>query len=168
MGFQTTLRQSTVPGYERARSLLSSCRSPLIAEMIRYWMAIHPDDRLPGRQHLDPLDIPALLPHVLLTDVQPNPLAFRIRVMGTRLVTVFGRDFTGCVLDETGIAGNGGCAVEQKRLSVRSALPTYCGGGCDAPADARVRCIEQVHLPLASDGAMVDKMISLKLCQALD
>ena len=60
---------------------------------------------LPGRQHIDPAEIPARqLAQVLLFDVVPGPggRRFRFRVAGTAFATLAGRDVTGKFYDELG------------------------------------------------------------------
>lgn len=46
--------------------------------LYEYWHSKRPSDAaLPGRQHVDPLEIPSLLPHLFLIDVVREPLRFR-------------------------------------------------------------------------------------------
>src|SRR5436190_8237553 len=73
-----------------------------IAEAIAYWRRIRPDaGQLPGRQHFDPLEIPRLLPFLGLADVIYTPAPrFRVRLIGTRLVDIFGGGVVGNYLDE--------------------------------------------------------------------
>ena len=66
-----------------------------IAEAVRYWLSIKPADGLPGRQHVDPTDIPRLLHGVWLVDVRRDPLSFVFRLVGTSVVDFFGKDPTG-------------------------------------------------------------------------
>jgi hypothetical protein len=71
---------------------------PKIRRLFEYWRSIHPAAGLPGRQHFDPLDVPLLLPSILLADVAgragPEP-EFTFRLMGTQLEVFFGGNFTG-------------------------------------------------------------------------
>src|SRR5258708_36707350 len=61
-----------------------------------YWVKIRPGGvALPGRQHLDPIEIPDLLPYFFLIDVEKEPLRFRYRVVGTTLETELAHKFTG-------------------------------------------------------------------------
>jgi len=51
---------------------------PKIARAFAYWRSIHPAPGvLPGRQHLDPMAIPDVLPGVWLLDVERAPLRRR-------------------------------------------------------------------------------------------
>jgi hypothetical protein len=68
-----------------------------IRQLYDYWQAICPAaDVLPGRQHLDPVHIPKLLPWLWLVDVhQGESLRFKFRLVGTEQVVLRGRDPTG-------------------------------------------------------------------------
>jgi PAS domain len=75
--------------------------APKIRALHAYWRSIHPPaGGLPGRQHFDPIDIPALLPWLWLIDVQREPLRFKHRLVGTEHVRVMKRDPTGQWLDQ--------------------------------------------------------------------
>ena len=50
-----------------------------------YWCRMAPPGRLPGRQHVDPIDIPHLLPNIWLLDVHRDPIRFWRRLVGTRI-----------------------------------------------------------------------------------
>jgi hypothetical protein len=55
-----------------------------------------PGGGLPGRQHVDPLEIgPSLLPLLFLLEVEDPPLRFRYRLTGTHMVKGIGSDPTG-------------------------------------------------------------------------
>ena len=63
-------------------------------DLYRYWEAKRISGRTaPTRRDLDPLEIVKLLPHVAL--VEPAQDGYRWRLMGTEIVTDFGRDLTG-------------------------------------------------------------------------
>lgn len=72
----------------------SDCH-PKIRDFLNYWVSIHPTEGLPGRQHLEPTDIPALLPNIFMVDILETSADFMFRLMGTRLKEFFGGDFTG-------------------------------------------------------------------------
>ena len=62
-----------------------------------YWQAKSRDGLLPGRQDIDPVEIPDLLPWMMLVDPVPaeGGHRFRIRLVGTGIVARAGRDATG-------------------------------------------------------------------------
>src|ERR1700760_1771725 len=69
-------------------------------ELFAYWASLRDGALLPGRRHLDPAGIKRLLPTVSLIDVLPDAperggLEFRMRLAGTGLYGVYGREITG-------------------------------------------------------------------------
>src|SRR5438105_1591101 len=69
-------------------------------ELFAYWASRRQGVRLPARRDLDPRDIKRLLPTLSLTDVVRPALDFRIRLAGTGLYDVYGREITGRMLGE--------------------------------------------------------------------
>jgi hypothetical protein len=69
-------------------------------ELFAYWASLRQGARLPGRLNLDPGDIKRHLPTVSLIDVDREPMQFRLRLAGTGLYGVYGREITGKTLAE--------------------------------------------------------------------
>lgn len=69
-------------------------------ELYAYWAGLRHGNRLPGRCDVRPEDFKRLLPTVSLTDVRREPLDFRLRLAGTGLYGVYGREITGRTLGE--------------------------------------------------------------------
>src|SRR3546814_18827524 len=66
--------------------ILPEDAAPKIKALLAYWQSIHPaGGGLPGRRHLDPVDIPELLPNIWMIDVKRGPLRFRFRLVGTEI-----------------------------------------------------------------------------------
>ncbi len=121
-----------------------------------YWRSLHPAPAaLPGRQHLDPLEIVDLLPHVTMIDVQPEPFRLRYRLVGTRYIEVLGREVTGQWVDEAHARRNdrflGRC-----REIVASGVPSWRWGRPNLWENDSVAGVENLVMPLAADGATVD------------
>src|SRR5262249_16923216 len=97
-------------GWERVvrmYQLPPAASGPEFRALLDYWIAKFPEEdsagsRLPGRQHIDPADLPArYLAQLLLLDVVPaTPRRFRFRVAGTAFSSIAGRDVTGLHYDE--------------------------------------------------------------------
>jgi len=63
-------------------------------EVYNYWLSKHADGKPPSRDVLDPpLDLPHLAPNLMLVDVLPTGLAYRLA--GTNVVKGAGIDMTG-------------------------------------------------------------------------
>jgi hypothetical protein len=129
-----------------------------IAVLHRYWCDIRPIGApIPGRQHLDPADIPALLPTIRLYDVHRDPWRFKYRLVGTGLVRMFGRDPTGSWFDD-GFAQAGGThshadlvfVAEGRGISYRRGFPPHF-----LPRKNHMTS-ERILLPLARNGSDVD------------
>lgn len=63
---------------------------PRICRLYSYWQTKHPPNGLPGRQHIDPLELRDLLPTIWLLDVQREPFRLRYPVVGTGIVEAMG------------------------------------------------------------------------------
>lgn len=140
----------------------SECH-PLVSEMMSYWRSIHPAERLPGRQHLDPVDIPNLLANIRLVDVHGRPARFLARLVGTKLVDLHGFDYTGQWLDdaydnfEASGAHLGLLTVLSSRMPDWRRGPPLLSEGKDYVQ------IERLNLPFASDGETVDMVLTFIL-----
>jgi len=65
-----------------------------------YWNVKRGAAPAPSRSDLDPVEIPRLLPIVVLVDVRHDPLEFRYRLAGTELVQKARAEITGKPFDE--------------------------------------------------------------------
>ena len=132
-------------------------------ELFAYWASLKEGARLPSRRHLDPGDIKRLLPTVSLIDVLPRsdtvaPLDYRVRLAGTGLYGVYGREITGKRLIEvynTAAAdywrAELGKVVAERRPAVGAHNLGWRG--------ASHLSILWLRLPLASNGADVDMIL---------
>jgi hypothetical protein len=139
---------------------------PRVRELHRYWQQVHPPEGgLPGRQHIDPTAIPALLPFVWLADVFRAPLRFRYRLLGTEHRHVFGRDYTGWWLDEVHAGFNEAPAYHQYVAAAEHGRVGYRRGHTLVMLPTDYRSIERLMLPLARDGKTVDMLLAISLYQ---
>ncbi|MBU0726233.1 MAG: PAS domain-containing protein [Alphaproteobacteria bacterium] len=69
--------------------------------LFAYWQSRGSADRLPGRRDIDPIDIPRLLPNIMLLDIEPpGPRRYRFRLFGTEMAKLAGRDATGLYTED--------------------------------------------------------------------
>lgn len=131
--------------------------SPLIEAGFNYWNGKRLGRRIPARGDFDPvIEIPKLLPHIILIDVQLRPLDFRFRLVGSHVRQNLSRDYVG--LWFSGLANYNQQSTiwpqhEKVALEGRPRLqrPTYIGPHRDFIA------VENVLLPLSlpdDNGAM--------------
>ena len=80
--------------------------SPLLRHLFGYWESRRQGRRFPRRCDIDPVDIPRLLPHVFLIDIERGAgLRFRIRLAGTHLEAAFRWFGAGRYVDEYKLDG---------------------------------------------------------------
>lgn len=72
----------------------------ILSPIFQYWESKRQGSQLPSREDIEPAEISEYLPHVGLIDVVPKLKGFRYRLIGTHMVNMFGRDFTGMALGE--------------------------------------------------------------------
>ena len=143
---------------------------PKLQRMYRYWESRRPGPGLlPGRQHIDPLDIPDLLPGIWLLDVQHEPFRLRYRLVGTRIVEAIGREVTGRWLDEAHphLAPHSGY-VQRYRTVVETRFPSRRRGKAMLWQHEDYREIENTIYPLATDGTKVDLLLILTVVYRTD
>jgi hypothetical protein len=132
-------------------------------ELFAYWASLKGGARLPGRRDLDPAGIKRLLPTISLIDVladtpKPGLIDYRMRLAGTGLYGVYGREITGRRLAEVYSPQATdywrtelGKVVRQGRPSVGVHNLAWRGAGHLS--------ILWLRLPLASDGERVDMIL---------
>lgn len=138
-------------------------RSPWVLAGYDYWLgkqrALGHSDMLPGRRHFDPLiDVPRLVPHMMLMDVRAQSLDFRYRLIGTALRQHMAEDRTGRYLSNipfqragSHVWDNNMRVFNQRRPLL--ARPPYIGPHKD------FLFVESVILPLAEDGQTIDMLM---------
>lgn len=151
---------------EQVEALLAGDVPPKTAAFLAYYVRCTPPDRLPGRQQIDPLDIPQLLPDVWLVDVlrpQPGRFRFRYRLLGSRVVQIYKSDPTRKFLDEVhpDFASNPMRGFLEHVAA--GAVPHWRRGKPVAWPTQDVVQLERIYLPLAADGATVDMIFALTL-----
>jgi len=79
---------------------LELTKSPLVRRLHAWWTGARGDRALPDRRDFDPVEHVDLLPAVLISEAEGDPVRIRYRLVGTRIAAVAGFDFTGRYLDE--------------------------------------------------------------------
>ncbi len=69
-------------------------------EIFAYWASKRVGARLPARSSIHPAHFKRHLPTVSLIDVKSEPRRYSLRLAGTGLYSVYGREITGRTLDE--------------------------------------------------------------------
>lgn len=136
----------------------ASIRNRVIELGEAYWISKSQNDRLPGRADVDPLDIPALLPQVILLDVKRDPWNFRFRLIGTNVVHHLANDLTGAWMSEIEHMAPPSRIFSSCVEVASSGEPSRSDTPYVGPHRNYVRA-EDIILPLASDGATPDMLL---------
>jgi len=125
---------------------------------LHYWEQLRRGRLLPSRVDIEPLDIASLLPQVYLVDITYDPLDFRYRLIGTKIVEHSLADYTGRSLRDlpeqsppSEIWALFNQAIEERR-PVCTRIPYLHIPG---------RFVEKLAAPLSSDGGRVDMLFGV-------
>ena len=143
---------------------------PALRALFDYWSGRRDGSGLPARRDIDPLDIPQLLPHLMLIDVTlPGQVPakrsgdcvpeLRYRLVGTALVRHMGRDTTGLTVGEAYI-GTDWEKIHEDYLYVVSRGRPCLRHNQGVGKDSRTFDYQRLLLPLASDGGCVDMILA--------
>lgn len=144
---------------------------PAIIELLGYWRAIRPaSGLLPGRQHLDPVNIPHLLPDLWLIDVvqKEGRLRFRYRLQGTRLVHMIGHSWRGRWFDDVNRDFAGSVTERSFERCVADGQPDWRRGRPNLKHSEHFAELERLFLPLARDGVNPDMLLAMTVFYDLD
>jgi hypothetical protein len=134
---------------------------PKTVQLYEYWRRVTPDGAvLPGRQHIDPLDIPKLLDNVWLLDVVDG-CRFRMRLIGGAplRVGIYGK--VGDYLDQFFEGRIEHPALGDFHFVVAERKPVWFRGGAFMRHRSEMAELERLFVPLAADGATVDIIMCL-------
>ena len=132
----------------------------LLRQGYRYWDSKRAGRAMPARSDLDPSEITALLPHVVLLDVLEEPLDFRYRLMGTAIEANLSQRYTGLKMSAIAhqrppsrLWSNFETVVVTRQPMITQ-VP-YIGPHKDFLA------AQDLITPLSSDGSRVDMLFNL-------
>jgi len=138
---------------------------PKIQEAYAYWRRICPSQRLPGRQHIEPTDIPQLLGYTRLLDIIGQPPRFKVRLIGTKFAERLGYDITDRFLDEVFEDFEGSGFHQRLVHTIENRKPIWSRGPIRWFCQESFRTVERIHFPLARDGTTIGMIWSVTCYQ---
>jgi len=135
-----------------------------VAALHRYWQSKRRDGSPPLRAAIDPIEIPRLLPYLVIADIEASPMRVRYRLVGTQVVEDNGSDFTNRYLEDCHFAVEPLLHECYRRLvETRAPVFAYYEWHKEAWLGAKgaVGANETGFFPLSSDGTTVDLAICL-------
>jgi hypothetical protein len=116
--------------------------------------------KLPGRQDIEPVEIPDLLPYLVLYDVVPQESGcprYRTRLVGTRVVELLGDETTGKFLDDILPIKKGAEIIGEYDRILATKQPRYLEGRLSNRDRGHI-LFQRIVFPLARNGEEVDML----------
>lgn len=132
---------------------------PSLTGALRYWNGKRGDRDLPDRTDIDPLEMGAFLPRVMLAAVEQAPLRFRYRLAGTGICRVHPGDPTGRAADDLQPLAYGVLVHQQYAAALASRRPALHLNLFDN--QERYRSYAHLILPLTQGGHDVAMLMTV-------
>jgi hypothetical protein len=132
------------------------------SEMQAYLDKVAPEGKLPGRQHIDPLEFREFMSFINLVDVEreEGDIRFRYRLVGEEQTRRAGREITGMLLKDALLPG----LVPRVRSNMMKVLMTRKAVFDSFPMphpDREFIVSQRMYYPLAGDGETIDMLLTL-------
>ncbi|MBC8791217.1 MAG: histidine kinase [Tagaea sp. CACIAM 22H2] len=133
---------------------------PELCRLLEYWQAKRRTlGRLPARADIDPLEMRFALGHLILADVEPgDPIRFRHRLIGTRIVEHAGYDATGLYVDDIPDQELARRLTESYRTVIATREPVH--DRVNGMVGGRPLNLEILRLPLSQDGTTIGMVLT--------
>ncbi|EKE78824.1 MULTISPECIES: PAS domain-containing protein [Oceanibaculum] len=132
--------------------------SSILDEGFAYWDRIRGDRRMPRFADIDAVDIPKLLPHALVLEVEPDPLDFRYRLIGEHVGTFVRKGLKGRSFREFDEKKPGNMIFDTLASVVYGKLPRF-GRSSYAGENPKMQMFQEILLPLSDDGETVNRIL---------
>ena len=132
---------------------------PLLLTLYDLWLEKRGDHIAMPRAALDPLDIPQLLPNLILSDVGDGGRSIRYRLVGTDIVTAHGFDYTGKTIEQLTSSATLAFTQDLYGIIVTQGVPVYSEGNFRW-AGKEHRWTKRLHLPLTRSGTEIDMVLA--------
>jgi hypothetical protein len=131
-------------------------------EVLSYWSTKRGNRPMPSRRDIDPLELgPAVLPHLMLVDVEPGP-RFRYRLFGTAVGETFGMDATGQYIDAVMVGQYKDFLLGLYHDLLTMKKPIYSTSIYGTKLDRKM-WTQRLMLPLSTDGGAVDMVLACQV-----
>ena len=135
------------PFEEKAKADVAS---PLLLWAYDLWDRKRCARNMPTRADLDPVEMPKLLPHMALVEVDKFDPRLRIRLVGTNIVNIYSANFTGQYLDEIDFGDAREKIISDYQFATGTNRPHFSDHAFRKLSGINLN-IERVILPLSDD-----------------
>jgi hypothetical protein len=136
----------------------SELNSGIVRGAVDYWQSKRSGDAPPFTDALDPLEVPRLLPHLMLKDVRRDPWDFRYRVVGTTVCEHSRHNWTGKWMSEVEGQGEGSTVFRVMRWVSEGRQPAIFRPPYVGPHKEFKYC-EAAVMPWCDRQGLVDRVL---------
>lgn len=137
-------------------------RSDMVRSMLQWWLAKSGGD-ISDRDDLDPADLQPLLPNILISNVEHDPLRIRYRLVGTRAREAAGFNIVRHDLDELLPTGPDEQWMGDNRLAYRTRRPVL-GVSSVTTTSGEIFTYEYGLIPLRNGGTGIAQFAAVEDC----
>jgi hypothetical protein len=157
------------PNIAALDAALAVADSRTLRDFLTYMREIHPADRLPARTHFDPMEIPHLLSHLVLVQVERHHhhgMRFLVRVAGEMVLRAAPVPLMNRYIETSvNLTRDSGDESQARIVNVRQTVAEtgctiYFHGHVNIPFRFNFAAMEYAHCPLSEDGVTVDRVLS--------
>jgi hypothetical protein len=135
----------------------------IVKDALSYWESLCRGRTTPLRSDFDPIDIPNLLPHIMLFDVIDGGQDFRYRVIGGAIRSMFFENYTGRLLSTQPNVEPDGPLMTHVRQAVQTGRPVRSPIEYIGP-QSNFRKLDEINLPLSDE---IGQVTHLLVCMVL-
>jgi hypothetical protein len=149
-----------VPETIATPTILAAPRDPDLQALHAYWQRKRGERLMPSRAAIDPLELRALLPHIVLYNVEGLGGPYTVRLVGTAIVEFMGQDLTGKRCN-FGLEEPGATRVIRLLDSIVTGRePRFVTGKALWCKNQQFRSFESTSMPLSADGETVNMILA--------
>jgi len=137
------------------------CKSKLVHQLNDWWVAKKGAGGVPDRRSFDPAEFKALMPNLVIVEIEPDPFRVRYRLVGTRVAQFTGFDFTGRYLDELIALGSTNEWQIQYQSACANRRPVF-GSITEPTTSGGSFTFEFGLFPVSTDGTAVTQFIGVE------
>lgn len=124
--------------------------------MLAYWQSLRTGEGFPGRNAIDPLSIPELLPYILLLDVEKDD--FRFRLVGETVNRRYGGQIKGHSLTELLEGEILKETLDEHVRCISSRAPVFTRNTIHTVDTDDMKLYQRLILPLSDKGSEVQSI----------
>jgi hypothetical protein len=134
-------------------------RSKVLWRLHQYWDGRRGPGRWMPKQAIDPAELVDILPHLFMLDAIGVPPRFRVRLVGTSVVRLVGRDNTGRYVEDFVESEKQAAALGPYRAVIDRERPIAKRGALVWLDNRRWIKTEALLLPVSRSGAAIDLVL---------